>query len=96
MNKPSKEEVEESIRVYKRDVVYGYGRTPAETRALSLAVSLLTAYRDGELVEKNQWISVKDRLPEYGDEYNVVWEFEFSNPVVTTMLFGFLKKSKIK
>lgn len=23
-------------------------------------------YCDGELVEKNQWISVKDRLPEFG------------------------------
>ncbi|NDG85739.1 MAG: hypothetical protein EBX52_11985, partial [Proteobacteria bacterium] len=28
-----------------------------------LTISILTAYRDGELVEKNQWISVKDRLP---------------------------------
>ena len=32
---------------------------------------LLWAYCDGELVEKNQWISVKDRLPEESGEYLV-------------------------
>ena len=88
MNKPSKEELDAMLTRWKRN------KETAEDHIFIF--KLLWAYCDGELVEKNQWISVKDRLPEYGDEYNVVWEFEFSNPVVTTMLFGFLKKSKIK
>lgn len=35
---------------------------------------------------ENKWISVKDRLPETGDEYNVVWDWnDGTGPTVTTM-----------
>ena len=40
-----------------------YPMAKGQTDAIS---TILTRYRDGELVEKDRWISVKDRLPEFG------------------------------
>lgn len=58
MNKPSKEELDAMLTRWKRN------KETAEDHIFLF--KLLWAYCDGELVEKNQWISVKDRLPEFG------------------------------
>ena len=59
MNKPSKEEVDKAIKFFTELPTFIEEFEIYEKTALSI----LTSYRDGELVEKNQWISVKDRLP---------------------------------
>ena len=69
MNKPSKEEVEGIIKFLEDQSTIWDGEVPEHSmriRDYKIMLSILTAYRDGELVEKNQWISVKDRLPEFG------------------------------
>lgn len=42
-----------------------------------------------------EWISVKDRLPEKGDEYNVFWKPDAEEGVVTTMEYDANEKKFI-
>jgi hypothetical protein len=45
---------------------------------------------------ESEWISVEDRLPELGDEYNVVYDLEDGEPpLTTTMEFNAINKTWI-
>ena len=57
---PTKEELDEAIEYYE-DMLNQNVPLDMEERT---ALTILTRYRDGELVEKDRWISVKDRLPD--------------------------------
>lgn len=48
-----------------------------DSGAVETALTIITKYRDGQLVEKGQWISVKDRpllLPDEGDTWEITDE----------------------
>jgi len=54
---PTKEELDEAIAF----LTDGFRQ---DASVIKTALTILTRYRDGELVEKDRWISVKDRLPD--------------------------------
>ncbi len=44
---------------------------------------------------RDKWIPVSERLPETGDEYNVVWKPDAEGAVVTTMEYDAINKKFI-
>ncbi len=96
MNKPSKEEVEGIIKFLEDQSTIWDGEVPEHSmriRDYKIMLSILTAYRDGELVEKDRWISVKDNLPELGDQFNVIVDLnDGMDPVASCADWDAIKK----
>ena len=86
---PTKEELDEAIEYYE-DMLNQNVPLDMEERT---ALTILTRYRDGELVEKDRWISVKDRLPELGEEFNVIVDLnDGMEPLASCADWNALKK----
>jgi len=83
---PTKEELDEAIAFLKD----GFRQ---DASMIKTALTILTRYRDGELVEKDRWISVKDRLPELGEEFNVIVDLnDGMEPLASCADWNALKK----
>ena len=65
---PTKEELD-AIQSYKdrvREILYYMPEIDSGLQKIGIIEAILTRYRDGELAEKDRWISVKERLPVIG------------------------------